>query len=192
MSKAIPIPVDAAREISRRYARDVVVIVAWERIHNDLHVTTYGKQAIDKLSAATLGEILTKAAGVDPLSGGPPYEDFRLRTQAEWAEEREALLQLLQDLSCPGQWLIWSNEHRAWWKPMKCGYTRDVQEAGRYSYEEARRIVDDACFPGRTWTGNMHREEAPPEVLVPSPEFLAFFEASVSTYRLRFETHPAR
>ena len=35
------------------------------------------------------------------------------------------------------QYLIWSNEHRAWWRPDRCGYTRDVRTAGRYSRQEA-------------------------------------------------------
>ena len=35
------------------------------------------------------------------------------------------------------QYLIWSNEHRAWWRPDRCGYVRDVRGAGRYSRQEA-------------------------------------------------------
>lgn len=32
------------------------------------------------------------------------------------------------------------NEHVLWWKPSRAGYTRDVNEAGRYTEEEARSI----------------------------------------------------
>lgn len=35
------------------------------------------------------------------------------------------------------QYLVWSNEHGAWWRPNRAGYTRDVCAAGRYSRQEA-------------------------------------------------------
>lgn len=44
--------------------------------------------------------------------------------------------------------LIWSNEHGAWWKPGSHGYTLDHREAGRYSAEAARGIVDQAGASG--------------------------------------------
>ena len=42
------------------------------------------------------------------------------------------------------EWLIWSDEHRAWWKPNENGYTENIREAGRYAFEDACRIVFDA------------------------------------------------
>lgn len=36
-----------------------------------------------------------------------------------------------------GNYLIWSNEHRAWWRPDARGYTVHVDRAGRYSRDEA-------------------------------------------------------
>ena len=44
-------------------------------------------------------------------------------------------------------YLIWSNEHRAWWGPGRAGYVKRVAEAGRYSREEALDICTDA-MPG--------------------------------------------
>lgn len=41
-------------------------------------------------------------------------------------------------------WLIWSLEHRAWWKPLTHGYTPARREAGRYSFQEAKEIVEGA------------------------------------------------
>jgi len=41
-------------------------------------------------------------------------------------------------------WLIWSNEHRGWWKPRSSGYTNDRDDAGVYTYEEALEIVEGA------------------------------------------------
>lgn len=34
-------------------------------------------------------------------------------------------------------YLIWSNEHRAWWRPRGRGYTMQLEKAGRYSREDA-------------------------------------------------------
>lgn len=39
------------------------------------------------------------------------------------------------------QYVIWSLEHDAWWAPDWCGYTRSLQEAGRYSEEESAKIL---------------------------------------------------
>lgn len=47
-----------------------------------------------------------------------------------------------------GRWLIWSNEHRAWWRPDRWGYCKMRDAAGRYSFEEALEIVTSAnCSP---------------------------------------------
>jgi ABC-type transport system substrate-binding protein len=52
------------------------------------------------------------------------------------------------------KYLIESMEHtpddtKVWWKPNHRGYTDDIREAGRYSYEEAKKIVDGANW-GKT------------------------------------------
>lgn len=51
-------------------------------------------------------------------------------------------------------WLIWSNEHVAWWAEARNGYTNVVEDAGRYTYKEALEIVRNANhhqnFNGRT------------------------------------------
>lgn len=36
--------------------------------------------------------------------------------------------------------LIWSHEHKLWWRPNKGGYTRKESEAGLYTREEAKEI----------------------------------------------------
>ena len=40
-----------------------------------------------------------------------------------------------------GKYLVWSNEHRCWWRPNSAGYTLHVKSAGRYSREEALSIA---------------------------------------------------
>lgn len=46
------------------------------------------------------------------------------------------------------RYLIWSHEHHQWWAPDRQGYTDDVSQAGRYSFEEAGAIVVPAIPPG--------------------------------------------
>jgi len=38
------------------------------------------------------------------------------------------------------KYLVWSNEHRAWWRPDRMGYTPLVSEAGTYTREQAIQI----------------------------------------------------
>lgn len=44
----------------------------------------------------------------------------------------------------PRTWLIWSIEHSRWWKPAYGGYTDEKNNAGRYTFPEALRIVKEA------------------------------------------------
>lgn len=46
------------------------------------------------------------------------------------------------------KYLIWSNEHHAWWGPNKRGYVNHSSDAGRYSRERALDICTNA-MPGR-------------------------------------------
>ena len=41
-------------------------------------------------------------------------------------------------------WVIWSEEHGGWWLPGSTGYTRSLQDAGRYSEGQAKLIEDTA------------------------------------------------
>jgi hypothetical protein len=51
------------------------------------------------------------------------------------------------------RWVIWSEEHAAWWGPARWGYTESLAAAGRYSQEEALAIVKSANLycKGGTW-----------------------------------------
>lgn len=55
------------------------------------------------------------------------------------------------------EYLIWSNEHRAWWGPGRVGYTPHVGAAGTYTREEALKISGNAMLG---W-----REDGPPPEL---------------------------
>jgi len=40
--------------------------------------------------------------------------------------------------------VIWSREHVAWWMPNSNGYTPDMEKAGRYTWQQATKIVEGA------------------------------------------------
>lgn len=62
----------------------------------------------------------------------------------------------------PGEpYLVWSNEHRAWWGPNHCGYTRHIDRAGRYERSEALRIAGTRDGGWRLNKGN------PDEIALP-------------------------
>ena len=44
-------------------------------------------------------------------------------------------------------YLIWSNEHKAWWRGGKVGYTKQLKDAGVYKRIEAIAICRNA-IPG--------------------------------------------
>jgi len=41
-------------------------------------------------------------------------------------------------------YLVWSNEHNAWWRGNRCGYTKFIDQAGRYERSEALNICRNA------------------------------------------------
>ena len=58
--------------------------------------------------------------------------DHRAGTQAE------------NPMSNDPSWVVWSEEHGAWWAPGEMGYTSSLHNAGRYSEEAARMIENRA------------------------------------------------
>ena len=49
----------------------------------------------------------------------------------------------------PLRFLIWSNEHRMWWRSARRGYTEWIEQAGRYGRTEAQEIVASATLDGQ-------------------------------------------
>lgn len=64
------------------------------------------------------------------------------------------------------KFLIWSNQHGAWWAPGARGYTLDIAQAGRFARHQALRIVDGAG----SW-GPYAGDGVPDEVMVLAPEY---------------------
>src|SRR5437588_9363562 len=71
-----PIPVEAAKEISDKYEKSIVLIWSWDPVHELLHTTTYGKSIQEKNWAARGGEIAAEALGAI-MTEKDTYEDFR-------------------------------------------------------------------------------------------------------------------
>jgi len=51
------------------------------------------------------------------------------------------------------EYVIWSNEHRAWWGPSERGYYTRLSSAGRYSRDHALKICTRARG-GREYNDN--------------------------------------
>lgn len=49
-------------------------------------------------------------------------------------------------------YVIWSNEHRAWWGPNRWGYTPHLREAGLYPRGEALMIARTAGIARQPFT----------------------------------------
>ena len=68
-------------------------------------------------------------------------------------------------------YLIWSNEHVAWWRPDRCGYTAYIDAAGRYSREDAIKICSSANY------GFIQDDENPCEIPVLEQDALEAMQA---------------
>ena len=64
-----------------------------------------------------------------------------------WREANDGLWRAISP--APIWFLIWSEEHRAWWRPARHGYTDHMMEAGLYSEREARQIAREANWGGQ-------------------------------------------
>lgn len=62
------------------------------------------------------------------------------------------------------KYLVWSNEHKAWWGPEHRGYTRIISAAGRYDRDEALAI---AGTRGGGWVLNKGN---PDEIAIPEQD----------------------
>lgn len=68
-------------------------------------------------------------------------------------------------------YLIWSNQLAMWWRPAERGYTRVIEEAGRYTRDHAERIVANATCDGQL----AHRRNNP----VTGEDYTSFDEVMV-------------
>lgn len=71
-------------------------------------------------------------------------------------------------------WIVWSNEHRAFWAPNRHGYTGRIEKAGRYSKADAEAICKGANYRANSTI----YEGTPPEICMHAPEALTASEAA--------------
>jgi len=91
----VPVPVSAARDVAIAFAKDVVVIIAFDYAHEQINTTTYGVKADDKIRAAELGPVLAAAAGA-VVTEANYSEDFR--QPALRAEKLDELLAAAEEV----------------------------------------------------------------------------------------------
>ena len=60
------------------------------------------------------------------------------------------------------KYLVWSNEHRGWWKPTRHGYTTRTDKAGHFSFEAAMDITTNA-------NRHLRPGDDPNEIMLPAP-----------------------
>lgn len=87
--------------------------------------------------------------------------------EEDWAREIQHEVEAIEkryEILSGACWLVWSNEHAAWWGPHRSGYYTDISAAGRYTYAQAMEICG-LRSPG---------SELPPELIQPSPELSDF------------------
>lgn len=61
-----PVPISAASRIAKAYAKDQVIVVAWDGTHGKEHVTTYGRNVEQCRQAALGGDKIKRALGWPP------------------------------------------------------------------------------------------------------------------------------
>jgi hypothetical protein len=80
-----------------------------------------------------------------------------MQTEADLRAARDMLRRPEDHRAFPiADWLIYSHEHGAWWKPFEHGYTHDLAEAGRYIQARAEQICRDANAYG--WINGLPKE----------------------------------
>ena len=83
------------------------------------------------------------------LSAAEEIERFVLNNGNLGTQEQSALNEIAAGLKLAwlqdrDPYLIWSNEHRAWWRANRAGYAIDIEAAGLYSRGEACLIAENA------------------------------------------------
>ena len=125
----VPVPVEAARQIAAMYRKCIVIILAVDRAHDKVHTTTYGASPDVKALAAKLGDQATKAI-VGCIDARQSHEDFCTRTQAQWAQEKDELLRIIDQTASDMQGLA------------NTLLGRDVRTASKIAEAVAARCID--------------------------------------------------
>ncbi len=122
---------------------------------------------IDRLSCPA-GDVVERVARATNDPGS--IVGYRLpdETLSHW--QARAALAASQSRPATGlveaPWIVWSNEHRAFWAPNRRGYTPRIEKAGRYTKVEAEAICNGANYRANSTI----YKDTPPEICMPAPE----------------------
>src|SRR6185503_20091932 len=126
-------------------------------------LSTYDGDTLTRLVVASHDECVRLQ--VDPSGPRGLALRFHPRIRAGHLFQRHPTIeQAISAIRQEHDWLIWSNEHRAWWAPNQCGYRGRVEEAGRYSFAEACEI----CRQANRRANSTLPPDVPPETMVPA------------------------
>lgn len=131
-----PVPVEVARKIAFDYSKQCVVIACYDDAFQQTHVTTYGQEPQHKEMASRAGDQVGQV-----LSGTiakTSFEDFRNRTQAEWAQEKDALLREIARLKDA----IWPGLSEWPWKPTQDRPQQNFHEAVLESLHAESSVIE--------------------------------------------------
>lgn len=143
--------IDRLKAESRKLKEEV------ERLGNltvaDCESTKIAKKNVELMTEnLKLTEALRKIAELmaqppDRINDPIPVKDYT----KIWVAVQDILVPLLScspaEAKTTDEWVIWSNEHQAWWRPNGRGYTLDWKEAGLYTTEEADKIIKGSKMP---------------------------------------------
>lgn len=118
-----------------------------------------------KQSSVITEEMIAKGAHVlsEWLDDMAPLNERRYRDPAKACFEAMHAMTATET----GQYLIWSNQHKAWWRPNSQGYTVHLDAAGRYARDEAIAIARGSRDG---WTD---RTRIPSEIAIREADVLA-------------------
>lgn len=130
MSDYKPVTVEAARQIATVFEKNVVVVASIDTLHDRLHVTTFGRSAAEKLTAAAYGDKIAEVLASERLAEMVTFEDFRL-TGAE-------LHALAADQSAWSQATFGSDEDRG-----PIGALKHLEKEAKEAYTAMQAVDSD-------------------------------------------------
>lgn len=101
MSEYLPVPVQAAKFLSERFRKSMVVILSFDPEFELTHCTSYGVQAFDKEQAAAIGERCVQEVCGGDLSRKVSFEDFHHNMDPARLREAQELLAAVAEVDNP-------------------------------------------------------------------------------------------